>query len=91
MQEADYDHNKAEFLIDGFTKGFDLSYRGPQKRKHYSANIPLKNIGTESDLWNKIMNKVELGRYAGPYDAPHLIISCNPQWAWYQRLATRPG
>ena len=70
MQEAGYDPNKAEFLIDGFTKGFDFSYRGPQKRKHYSANIPLKNIGTESDLWNKIMNEVELGRYAGPYNAP---------------------
>ena len=42
---------------------------GSMKRKHESANIPLK-IGSELDLWNKIMKEVKESRYVGPYTQP---------------------
>ena len=62
-----YDPMKAQELIKGFEEGFDIGYRGPSKRKNMSSNIPLR-IGTEIDLWNKIMKEVKLSRVAGPYD-----------------------
>ena len=58
---------KTEELIEGFTNGFDLGYRGTKQRCDYAENIPLR-IGSKTELWNKIMKEVELGRYAGLYD-----------------------
>ena len=69
LNEIGYDKDKTEFLINGFTHGFDLGYRGPGHRTDYSDNIPLR-LGTKTDLWNKIMKEVELGRYAGPFEKP---------------------
>ena len=65
--EHKYDRAKTKFLIEGFTEGFDLGYVGPRDRRSYSNNIPL-NIGTPTEMWNKIMNEVHLGRYAGPFE-----------------------
>ena len=55
--------------MKGFTEGFDLGYRGPMERKDNAANIPLRNMGTPSDLWDKLMKEVKLNRYAGPFDS----------------------
>ena len=53
-------------LQQGFTRGFDIGYRGPMDRKDLSRNIPLR-IGTPIEMWNKIMKEVSMGRYAGPF------------------------
>ena len=56
-------------LIQGFTSGFDLGYRGPAKRCDTSDNLPLK-VGTNVELWNKVIKEVQLKRFAGPYLQP---------------------
>ena len=67
LYESKYDRDKAEELINGFTEGFDIGYRGPEIRKDESQNIPL-TVGNPVILWNKIMKEVKLGRVAGPFN-----------------------
>ena len=67
LEQAKYDENKSAELVDGFQNGFDIGYRGENCRQDMSKNI-LLTIGTKTDLWNKIMKEVKLGRYAGPSD-----------------------
>ena len=66
---SDYNNGKTKMLVEGFTKGFDIGYRGPAKRKHTSNNLPLQ-VGTTTELWNKVMKEVKECRYAGPFDRP---------------------
>ena len=64
---------KTEYLVKGFRDGFDIGYRGVENRRDFSDNLPLSNeLGTEVDLWNKVMKEVEVGRYAGPYELAEL-------------------
>ena len=67
--ESEYDTGKTNFLIEGFTNGFSIGYEGPRDRCDFSDNIPL-SIGTELDIWEKIMKKVKLKRFAGPFKKP---------------------
>ena len=67
LYEAGYDRNKTIELLKGFSTGFDIGYNGPESRQEYSNNIPL-HIGSNEEIWNKIMKEVKLGRVAGPYD-----------------------
>ena len=53
-------------MIQGFTQGFDIGYRGPLDRTDQADNLPFR-IGTKLDLWNKVMKEVEAGHYAGPF------------------------
>ena len=55
LYQSGYPKEKANFLVDGFQNGFDIGYKGPVHRRSQSDNIPL-TIGTDVDLWNKIMN-----------------------------------
>ena len=71
LRISGYPRKDSEAIIDGFTNGFDLGYRGPADRTDLSQNIPLK-IGTPTQLWNKVMKAVKLGRYAGPYNLDKL-------------------
>ena len=48
-------------------EGFGIGYQGPENRQDTADNLPLNNLGTKTDLWNKVMKEVKLGRYAGPY------------------------
>ena len=66
--EANYDAEEMRFLLDGFTNGFDIGYQGPSVCQSYSENIPL-SVGTNQDLWDKIMKEVRAGRVAGPFDS----------------------
>ena len=59
LQESNYDQQEIEFLHNGFTKGFDTCYEGPQDRQSRSENIPF-TVGDEVDLWNKLMKEVKL-------------------------------
>ena len=65
-----YDRKETEFLIDGFKNGFDIGYRGPIKGiRRLSPNLKIR-IGSELELWNKVMKEVRAKRYAGPYAEP---------------------
>ena len=55
-----------EFLVSGFTRGFDLLYEGPQNVCSYSKNLPFR-IGDECELWQKLLDEVKLGHVAGPF------------------------
>ena len=70
LKESGYDRGKTKYLVDGFRYGFSLRYRGVRKNIQRNApNLPL-SIGTETDLWNKVMKEVKLNRYAGPFKKP---------------------
>ena len=53
-------------MIQGFEQGFDLGYRGPMNRRDFLQNIPF-TIGNKYQLWDKMMDEIELERFAGPY------------------------
>ena len=64
------DMEKKTFLINGFRNGFSLQYEGNLKRcRRLALNLKLR-VGSKLELWNKIMNEVELGRFTGPFDDP---------------------
>ena len=63
LVETDYDREKTKFLIDGFKSGFTLGYEGSWDVKIVSDNLKLR-IGTEIELWNKVMKEVKECRYA---------------------------
>ena len=65
--QANYNKQKREYLVNGFQEGFSLEYRGEENVRQYSANLRLR-IGSEIDLWNKVMKEVKLKRFAGPFD-----------------------
>ena len=73
--DTEFEHQQRITLIQGFTSGFDLGYRGPETRKDLSENILLR-VGTRTDLWNKVMKEVNNGRFAGPYAHEELPV----QW-----------
>ena len=66
LDRTNYDGEKTDYLIQRFTRGFDIGYRGPTVRKSSSQNIPL-TVGTKLDIWTKVIQEVRLGRYAGPF------------------------
>ena len=66
LKESGYDKGKTEKLIHGFRHGFEIGYRGDRKIKRTAPNLKF-NIGTKTDLWNKVMKEVEKKRYAGPF------------------------
>lgn len=69
LGEIGYQEEKTSFLIKGFTYGFDLGYQGPQNRTQYSNNLKLR-VGSEVELWNKVIQEVKAGRFCGPFDQP---------------------
>ena len=59
LRETNYDPTESEFLIRGFTEGFELGYEGPLERHDSANNIPLQvGVGSRTELWNKIMKEV---------------------------------
>ena len=52
LTESNYDPLKTKFLVDGFTKGFDMGYRGPVVRQDESKNLPFNTgFNTISLKW----------------------------------------
>ena len=68
LREANYDLAEIEFLEHGFTKGFNIGYEGPTRRRSEAKNIPLR-IGSPTQLWNKLIKEVQHSRIAGPFDS----------------------
>ena len=66
LEITQYDKTESKFLIDGFSNGFDLGYRGPEDVKQRSRNLKF-TIGDKLELWNKVMKEVKERRYAGPF------------------------
>ena len=66
LKLTNYPTNLSEYLVKGFTEGFDLGYRGPSLVKIKSPNLKF-TIGDKTELWNKVMKEVKEKRYAGPY------------------------
>ena len=67
LKLAGYDEKETKFLIQGFSKGFDIGYCGPRTRQSLSRNIPLR-VRNHIELWNKIIKEVKTGRVAGPFE-----------------------
>ena len=72
-----YDVNKSNYLIQGFSQGFSIGYQGKTNRRDTSDNLPLKDLGNKTDLWNKVMKEVKLNRYAGPFSFEDLPVKEN--------------
>ena len=71
LHQSGYPKHKIGRIIKGFTIGFDIGYNGPMDRVHEAHNIPLR-IGSQVEMWNKIMKEVMKSRYAGPFQKHEL-------------------
>ena len=69
MKLTHFDEVKSRALLKGFTEGFDIGYREPSDRRDFAANIPI-TVGSEEELWQKIMKEVKARRFSGPFRAP---------------------
>ena len=67
LHMTNYDEQKSQFLIEGFTNGFDIGYEGPIERQSQLSNIPF-TVGNRDVMWEKIMKEVKAKRFAGPYE-----------------------
>ena len=67
LWEVNYKLEEIELLENGFTNGFNIGYEGPQERQSFSENIPL-TMGSNVELWNKLMKEVKLKHVASSYD-----------------------
>ena len=67
LKESNYDPYETQFLLDGFREGFRIGYEGNRHVQYKSPNLKF-NIGTKTDLWNKVMKEVQNKRYAGPFE-----------------------
>ena len=66
LKRSNYDKKLTKYICNGFKNGFSLEYQGSKEVRMTSRNLPL-NIGTKTELWNKVMVEVEAKRYAGPF------------------------
>ena len=67
LEESNYDLDETNFIISGFTEGYDIGYRGTTLRQDFSDNIPF-TVGDKYDMWEKLMKEVKLHRVAGPFE-----------------------
>ena len=66
LHESKYEPKEIEFLTEGFTKGFDIGYNGPEVRQSKANNLPFKpGVGDPVEMWNKIMKEVKLKEGSG--------------------------
>ena len=66
LWESEYLEAKMQKLVEWFTNGFDIGYRGNTNVKREANNLKL-HVGNELILWNKVMKEVEVGRFYGPF------------------------
>lgn len=63
-----YPESDREFLVAGFTAGFDLGYRGPPLNNRSKNLLSARQIPDVVD--RKLAKELSLGRIVGPYDRP---------------------
>ena len=72
LKRSHFPGEKSRYLINGFTRGFDLGYRGPLNRRNLANNIPIQEgVGSIAEMWRKLMKEVKVGRVAGPFSELH--------------------
>ena len=69
LKESGYDSSKTEYLYKGFKYSFSMGYAGEEHVRHFSPNLKLR-VGSQLEIWNKVMVEVKAGRYAGPFESP---------------------
>lgn len=69
LEQSGYDPAKSKELVQGFTNGFDLGYRGPKDVTMESNNLKFR-VGNKLQLWNKLMKEVKEKRVAGGFLKP---------------------
>ena len=77
LKQSNYDDNKRQYLVNGFTEGFDLEFEGDREVRRFAPNLKI-TIGSKEEIWEKMMKEVKGGRYAGPFKEPpfkHFIQS----------------
>ena len=89
LVQAGYPSNDTEFLVNGFSRGFDLGYQGPTSRQDTSKNLPIR-AGSQVQLWNKIIKEVNLGRYAGPFERIPYKNYIQSPWDWSPKQEVKP-
>ena len=57
--ELNFPDKERKCLVNGFTRGFSIGYKGPTNRRQTTRNLPFK-CGTKFDVWEKIMKEVKL-------------------------------
>ena len=67
LTQTNYNPAETRFLVNGFSRGFSIGYRGPLNHQDTSNNLPF-TVGNKFELWDKIMSEVQLKIYAGPYE-----------------------
>ena len=67
LLESKYNKKETEFLVDGFENGFSIGYSGNENVQIRSPNLKFREVGSPTELWNKVMKEVKEGRYAGPF------------------------
>ena len=67
LVESRYDEKKTEYLVEGFRHGFSLEFEGEINGVQRNAPNLKLCIGSETQLWNKVMKEVKAKRYAGPF------------------------
>lgn len=64
--KTNYDQSETDFLISSFSNGFPIGYKGPTNRQTLANNLKLR-VGSEQEIWHKLMKEVKLKRVAGPF------------------------
>ena len=67
LLKAQYDVKEVNYLFEGFSRGFDIEYQGPEDQCDLSENIPFREVGSVQELWEKMTKEVQNKRFAGPY------------------------
>ena len=66
LKDTNFEEEKISKLVQGFKHGFGIGYQGSLQCRHTSENIPF-TVGNTTEMWNKIMKEVNLGRSVGPF------------------------
>ena len=66
LRETSFNEDERQFIVNSFEHGFPTGYDGDKNVQMKAPNLRLE-CGTESDLWEKVMKEVKLGRFAGPF------------------------
>ena len=77
LTQSAYDEAETKFLTEGFQSGFPIGYEGNRAVQQRAPNLKLE-VGSKTELWNKVMKEVKEGRFAGPFKSPpfnHFIQS----------------
>ena len=89
LEQLNYDADETQFLVDGFKNGFSIGYEGPQDVKITSPNLKFREVGSPTELWNKVMKEVKEKRYSGPFENIPFQNYIQSQLGLYPKMGAR--